>query len=82
MQQGYLKITMKCNLNRMIILLSSYPIFNYGEFSDYAYITFIILCAMMKCKPKCFLHFLEKFFATTHNSPIPPPSQYIIDSFT
>ena len=43
MQQGYLKITMKCHLKQNDHSFYHHiPIFNYGEFSYYAYITFII----------------------------------------
>ena len=81
-----LKITMKCHLNRIDHSFYHHiPIFNYGKFSYYAYITFITvintICAMVKCKPKCFLHFLEK--NSLQLLPIhPSPPQYIINSFT
>ena len=85
MQQGYLKITMKCHLKQNDHSFYHHiPIFNYGEFSYYAYITFIIVIYTMchgEMQTKMLPAFLRKF-AKIHNLPIPPPSQYIIDSFT
>ena len=81
-----LKINMKCHLKQNDHSFYHHiPIFNYGEFSYYAYITIIIvitICAMVKCKPKCFLHFLEKFLCNNSQFPTPAHSQYIRDSFT
>ena len=86
MQQGYLKITMKCHLKQndhsFIIII---PIFTYGEFSYYTYITFIIVINTMchgEMQTKMLPAFLRKNYLQQLTNHPPPPSQYIIDSIT
>ena len=77
MQQGYLKITMKCHLKQNDHSFYHHiPIFNYGEFSYYAYITFIIvintMCHGANQNAPAFLrkNSLQQF--TIHPSLLPP----------
>ena len=76
MQQGYLKITMKCHLKQNDHSFYHHiPIFNYGEFSYYAYITFIIVINNMchdEMQTKMLPAFLEKLQQLTiHPSLLP-----------
>ena len=85
MQQGYLKITMKCHLKQNDHSFYHHiPIFNYGDFSYYAYITLIILINTMchgEMQTKCFLHFLEKILCNnsqfTHPSSLPIHNRFL-----
>ena len=79
MQQGYLKITMKCHLKQNDHSFYHHiPIFNYGEFSYYAYITFIIVINTMyrgEMQTKMLPAFLRKNYLqqfTIHPSLLPP----------
>ena len=79
MQQGYLKITMKRHLKQNDHSFYHHiPIFNYGEFSYYAYITFIIVIITMclgEMQTKMLPAFLRKNSLqqfTIHPSLFPP----------
>ena len=68
-----LKTTTKCHLKQ-----NKHSFYHHIPCIHIIVITTISV--MVKCKPKCFLHFLEvlHYSQFTHL----PPSQYIIDSFT
>ena len=75
---GIFKDHYEMSLKTMIILLSSYPNITYGEFSKYAYITFIIVINT-KCHGEMQTKMLPAFLRknslqqlTIHPSPFPP----------